>query len=81
MRDDYVYWLAMLKSVQFGLGNKEILVDYRMRKTSMTGNKLKVIRPQWDVLYRVEKIGFFKSVYNIICWAYISFVKYYLSRK
>ena len=81
MRDDYVYWLTMLKSVDYGFGNKEILVDYRMRKTSVTGNKIKVIKPQWNVLYNVEKIGLISSMYNIICWSIISFVKYYLSRK
>ena len=81
MRDDYVYWLTMLKSIEYGFGNKEILVDYRMRKTSITGNKMKVIKPQWNVLYKVEKIGLFKSVYNMICWFCISFVKYYLARK
>lgn len=81
MRDDYVYWLTMLKSVTYGFGNKEILVDYRMRKTSITGNKMKVIRPQWEVLYKVEKIGLLRSVFNMVCWCYISFVKYYLARK
>ena len=81
MRDDYVYWLTMLKFIDYGFGNKEVLVDYRMRKTSVTGNKMKVIRPQWNVLYKVEKIGLIPSIYNIICWGWISFAKYYLSRK
>lgn len=81
MRDDYVYWLTMLKSIDYGFGNKDVLVDYRMRKSSVTGNKMKVIKPQWNVLYKVEKIGFIPSVYNIICWGFISLGKYYLSRK
>ncbi len=76
MRDDYVYWLKMFKDIRFGHGNPEILVDYRMRKTSVTGNKTKVIKPQWNVLYKVEKIGLLPSIYNIICWAFISYFKY-----
>ena len=76
MRDDYVYWLKMFKDIDFGYGNPEILVDYRMRKTSVTGNKTKVIKPQWNVLYNVEKIGLIPSIYNIICWAWISYFKY-----
>lgn len=76
MRDDYVYWLSMLKTIPFGYGNKEILVDYRMRKTSVTGNKMKVVKPQWNVLRKVEKLGFIPSIYNIVCWMYISFFKY-----
>ena len=76
MRDDYVYWLKMFKDIDYGYGNPEILVDYRMRKTSVTGNKTKVIKPQWNVLYKVEKIGLIPSIYNIICWAWISYFKY-----
>ncbi len=76
MRDDYVYWLQMLKTIPEGFGNRKILVDYRMRKTSVTGDKRKVIKPQWNVLYKVEKIGLLRSVYNFTCWAFISFLKY-----
>ncbi len=76
MRDDYVYWLKMFKDIEYGYGNPEILVDYRMRKTSVTGNKTKVIKPQWNVLYKIEKIGLIPSLYNIICWAWISYFKY-----
>lgn len=76
MRDDYVYWLKMFKDIEYGYGNSEILVDYRMRKTSVTGNKTKVIKPQWNVLYKIEKIGLIPSLYNIICWAWISYFKY-----
>lgn len=76
MRDDYVYWLEMLKKIDWAHGNTEVLVDYRIRKSSVTGNKLKVIKPQWNVLYKVEKLGLFSSLYNIICWAFISYSKY-----
>lgn len=77
MRDDYVYWLAMLKNIPFGYGNKEILVDYRMRKTSVTGNKMKVVKPQWNVLRKVEKLNPIKSSYYLACWALISYFKYH----
>lgn len=76
MRDDYVYWLQMFKNIKEAFGNQEILVDYRMRKSSVTGNKKKVIKPQWNVLYKVEKLGFFKSLYYISQWAVISYRKY-----
>ena len=76
MRDDYVYWLAMLKDIKYGYGNKEILVDYRLRKSSVTANKKKVIYPQWRVLREVEKLPLLVCVYNICCWAVISYFKY-----
>ena len=76
MRDDYVYWLAMLKSIDYAYGNKEILVDYRIRKDSVTASKKKVIKPQWNVLRKVEKLSFVKSLYYLSCWAVISYFKY-----
>lgn len=76
MRDDYVYWLKMMKLIPVGFGNKEILVDYRMRRSSVTANKSKVIMPQWNVLRKVEKIGLIQSAYCIFCWAFISYFKY-----
>ncbi len=76
MRDDYVYWLTMFQDIKTGYGNPEILVDYRMRKSSVTNNKTKVIRPQWNVLYHVEKLGLLKSAYYLCCWGWISYRKY-----
>ena len=76
LRDDYVYWLSMLKNIRVAYGNKEQLVYYRMRKSSITADKKKVIVPQWKVLREVEHIPFFKSLYYIICWAFISYFKY-----
>ena len=76
MRDDYVYWLTMFKDIESGYGNPEILVDYRMRKSSVTGNKTKVIKPQWNVLYKVEKLGLIPSLYYLLSWAGISYFKY-----
>lgn len=76
LRDDYVYWLEMLKKIDYAYGNPKILVDYRMSKSSVTGNKKKVIIPQWNVLRKVEKLPIYKCVYYICCWAVISFMKY-----
>lgn len=77
LRDDYVYWLQMLKPGNVvAAGNKEILVDYRLRKSSVTGNKKKVIKPQWNVLRKIEKLSFLASAYYFSCWAVISYLKY-----
>ena len=73
LRDDYVYWLDMLRSdVVCAYGNPKVLVDYRLRKTSVTANKKKVIKPQWLVLRKIEELSFFKACYYLGCWAIIS---------
>lgn len=76
LRDDYVYWLSILKRVPAAYGNKEQLAYYRMRKESITADKKKVIIPQWRVLRDVEKLSFLKCVYYISAWAVISYFKY-----
>lgn len=76
LRDDYVYWLAMLKKIDYAYGNTNILVDYRLRKTSVTADKKKVIVPQWRVLREVEKLSLPACCYYITCWALISYFKY-----
>lgn len=76
MRDDFVYLLAILKKVGYAYGNRKILVDYRLRKTSVTANKKKVIVPQWNVLRKVEKLPLLFCIYYITCWAVLSYLKY-----
>ena len=76
MRDDYVFWLTMLKSIDFAYGNKEILASYRIMTTSVTGNKRKIVKPHFNVYYKIEKLGIFKSLYYLANWAFISFFKY-----
>jgi glycosyltransferase involved in cell wall biosynthesis len=76
LREDYTYWLSLLKDIPYAHGNKDILVDYKMRKTSATANKRNVIKPQWKVLRKVENLSFFSCIYNISCWFVISFFKY-----
>jgi glycosyltransferase involved in cell wall biosynthesis len=76
LRDDYVYWLTILKDIDFAHGNRKVLVDYRMRKSSVTANKKKMIIPQWKVLRKVEKLLLIRCLYYIICWGCISYFKY-----
>ncbi len=77
VRDDYVFWLNLLKNhVDYAYGNAEILAYYRMRSDSVTANKLNVIKPHWNVLRNVEKLPLIKSAYYLFCWACISIWKY-----
>lgn len=76
LRDDYVYWLTLVKDVQYAYGNREILVDYRIRKTSVSADKKKVIYPQWRVLREIEKQPLWACIYYMCCWGIISYFKY-----
>lgn len=76
MRDDFVFWLTLLKKVDYAYGNPEVLASYRVFSTSTTGNKKKVMKPQFMVYYKVEKLGIVRSVYYFIHWAINGFLKY-----
>ena len=76
MRDDFVFWLALLKKIDYAYGNPEVLASYRVFSTSTTGNKKKVMKPQFMVYYKVEKLGLVKSMYYFVHWAINGFLKY-----
>jgi glycosyltransferase involved in cell wall biosynthesis len=76
LRDDYVYWLEILKKCKIAYGNKEIIASYRVLSNSTSGKKKKVIKPQFLVYYRVEKLGLIRSVYYLIHWALNGYSKY-----
>jgi teichuronic acid biosynthesis glycosyltransferase TuaG len=76
LRDDYVYWLEIMKKVKVAYGNKEILANYRILNTSASRKKKNVIKPHFKVLYKIEKLGLIPSLYYLGNWAVISYFKY-----
>lgn len=76
LRDDYILWLEIIKKCKVAYGNKKILANYRVMQSSTSGNKKKVIKPQFLVYRKVEKLGLLKSCYYLIWWAYYGIKKY-----
>lgn len=76
LRDDYVYWLGIIKKTKVAYGNKEVLANYRIIKQSASRKKSKVIIPHFKVFYKVEKLGLIRSLYYLANWAFISYFKY-----
>ena len=76
LRDDYVYWLEIIKKVKVAYGNKEILANYRMLASSATRKKHRVIIPQFKVIHNVEKVGLVKSIFYMATWAFHGYFKY-----
>lgn len=76
MRDDFVFWLGILRKIDCAYGNPDVLASYRVFGTSTTGNKKRVMKPQFMVYYKVEKLGFFRSVYYFLHWAVNGYFKY-----
>lgn len=76
LRDDYVYWLEIIKKCGFACGNQEIIGSYRILTQSASRKKRKVIIPQYKVYRNVEKLGMLKSLYYLAHWAINGFIKY-----
>lgn len=62
-RQDYVLWLTILKDIQYTKSVIEPLVKYRILKSSVSSNKIKVAQYQWKVYREIEKLGLLKSIY------------------
>jgi teichuronic acid biosynthesis glycosyltransferase TuaG len=81
LRDDYAYWLDIMKNGLCAMGFSDILVDYRMRDDSMTASKIKMIKPQWNIYRKVLHMNIFSSFYYLMCWAFNGIKKYKLAKK
>lgn len=75
-RNDYVLWLDVIKKSHSLYCLDEILSSYRVRKDSISSNKLKLIKYHWHIYYRIEKLGFFKSCYLTFYWCYKGIKKF-----
>lgn len=76
LRDDYIYWLEIIKKCGEAWGNPKVIASYRIFKQSVSHNKRKVIIPQFRVYYQVERLGLFLSLYYLTHWALRGFIKY-----
>ena len=75
-RQDYGLWLKILKQIDSTKGMKEKLAIYRIRKNSVSSNKLKAASYQWKIYREVEKLNIFKSFYYFINYIYYGLKKY-----
>nr|WP_255668952.1 glycosyltransferase family 2 protein [Buttiauxella sp. A2-C1_F] len=64
-KEDYAYWLKLLKQCEFGFKVPGSYAYYRLQKKSLSSNKFKEIKKQWYIIRYVEKNSLIKSIYNI----------------
>lgn len=76
MRDDYAYWLDVVKTEGVAYGNQKILARYRVLANSTTGNKKKLIGKQYKFYREYLKLGVVKSTVNLIRWGWMGIKKY-----
>lgn len=75
-RQDMGLWLQYLKEIPFAYGIQEPQAIYRIRKNSLSRNKSKLLKYQWEFYRKVEKLNVFQAVYFMLHWMYRGFMKY-----
>lgn len=75
-REDFACWLKILKSGEVATCFQECLTTYRVHSNSVSSNKFKIIKHQWNVYRKIEKLSFFKSIYYMTHWAILGVLKY-----
>ena len=74
-RNDDALWLAMLKKEKYIYGMPEIMMKYRLRKNSISRNKLSLVKYTWKLYREIEHLSIFKSVWHIVWWGVIKLFK------
>ena len=76
IRDDYAYWLDIVKMEGIAVGNSEILASYRMLPDSTTGNKKRLIKKQFVFYHDYLKLGAIHSWINVFRWGVAGVIKF-----
>lgn len=75
-RQDMGLWLQYLKQIPYAYGIQEPKAIYRIRENSLSRNKSKLLKYQWQFYREVEKLNVFQSIYYMVIWAYRGYMKY-----
>lgn len=68
--EDYILWLKLLKQVTCTQGLTQVTARYRIAPNSISSNKLKVLKWQWHIYRKVEKLTILESSYYFIFYVY-----------
>lgn len=76
LRDDYAYWLDVVKLAGVAYGNPNMLARYRVMRSSTTGKKFRLVKPQFLFYYRYQKLGLLRSCLYTVDWAVAGYLKF-----
>lgn len=76
LREDHAMWIDLLGRIKYARAINESLAIYRIRNNSVSRNKLRIAKKQYDVYRYYLKMNFFKSSYYTFFWAINGLKKY-----
>lgn len=74
-RNDDALWLQILKKEKFIYGLNDVLMKYRVRRNSISSNKLDLIKYHWQLYREIEHLSVLRSVFHICYWVLIKVLK------
>lgn len=74
-RNDDALWLQIIKKAKYIYGLNEVLMQYRIRKKSISSNKLSLIKYHWKLYREIEHLSVMRSVFHICYWIIIKTLK------
>lgn len=75
-REDFACWLSILRTGVCAECLHESLTSYKIHGNSVSSNKLKMVKYQWNVYRNLEKLSVIKSAYYMVHWAIKGVLKY-----
>jgi teichuronic acid biosynthesis glycosyltransferase TuaG len=64
-RQDYALWLKILKKEEKAYGIQKVLACYRERNNSISNNKIEMLKWNWILYNKVEKLSYLKSLFYL----------------
>ncbi len=74
-RNDDALWLTMLKKEKYIYGMPEVLMQYRVRKNSISSNKFSLIKYHWYLYRKIEHLNVFRSAFHVAVWCFMKVFK------
>ncbi len=65
-RNDYALWLRILKTDINAYRLDEVFMKYRVRANSVSSNKVQLVKYQWELYRKVEKLSRIECIYYIV---------------
>ncbi|BDH45250.1 glycosyl transferase [Salmonella enterica subsp. enterica serovar Choleraesuis] len=73
--EDYIMWLDILRKSKSAFCVQENLASYRLSNGSLSSNKLKAIRWQWNIYRDILGFSVIKAMYYFSCYIAYAFIK------
>ena len=75
-RQDMGLWLQYLKQIPVAYGIQEPQAIYRIRENSLSRQKSKLIKYQWQFYREIEHLSVISSAYYMVQWMVRGYLKY-----